>query len=109
MIHPSGGGEEDVNEEVVVYVMDSLGERLCEGCKRGYVLRFDGSSSPACGGSGGAAAAARFIGEVLPSRLLRQIGADVAAYASGAKGASEPSLEQLMRRLQIEFHRVRRG
>ena len=51
-------GEED--EEVVVYVMDSLGERLCEGCKRGYVLRFDGSSSPACGG-GAAAAAARFI------------------------------------------------
>ena len=31
------------------------------------------------------------------------------AYAAGAKGASEPSLEQLMRRLQIEFHRVRRG
>ena len=108
-IHPGmmGGGEED-DTEVVVYVMDSLGERLCEGCKRGYVLRFDGSSSPACGG-GAAAAAARFIGEVLPSRLLRQIGADVAAYASGAKGASEPSLEQLMRRLQIEFHRVRRG
>ena len=107
LIHPSAiPGEED--EEVVVYVMDSLGERLCEGCKRGYVLRFDGSSSPACGG-GAAAAAARFIGEVLPSRLLRQIGADVAAYASGAKGASEPSLEQLMRRLQIEFHRVRRG
>ena len=37
------------------------------------------------------------------------LGADVAAYASGAKGASEPSPEQLMRRLQIEFHRVRRG
>ena len=107
--NPSGGGEED--EEVVVYVMDSLGERLCEGCKRGYVLRFDGSSSTGRDGDGGggAAAAARFIGEVLPSRLLRQIGADVAAYASGVKGAREPSPEQLMRRLQIEFHRVRRG
>ncbi len=105
--NPSGGGEED--EEVVVYVMDSLGERLCEGCKRGYVLRFDGSSSTGRGGGGAAAAAAAgFIGEVLPSRLLRQIGADVAAYASGAKGAREPSPEQLMRRLQIEFHRVRR-
>ena len=46
---------------------------------------------------------------MLPSRLLRQIGADVAAYASGVKGAREPSPEQLMRRLQIEFHRVRRG
>ena len=30
--------------ETVVYVMDSLGERLCEGCKRGYLLRFDGAS-----------------------------------------------------------------
>ena len=90
--------------------MDSLGERLCEGCKRGYVLRFDGSSAPGCAdGRGAQLAVSRFIGEVLPSRLLRQIGADVAAYASGAKGASEPSPEQLMRRLQIEFHRVRRG
>ena len=110
-IHPgmTGGGEED-DTEVVVYVMDSLGERLCEGCKRGYVLRFDGSSAPGCAdGRGAQLAVSRFIGEVLPSRLLRQIGADVAAYASGAKGASEPSPEQLMRRLQIEFHRVRRG
>ena len=90
--------------ETVVYVMDSLGERLCEGCKRGYLLRFDGASDEA----GAAAAASRFVSEVLPSRLLRQCGVDIASFAAGTKGAVEPTPEYLMRRLQIEFHRVRR-
>ena len=92
-------------DEEVGYVMDSLGERLCEGCKRGYVLRCDGSSSTGRDGDGGPAAA----DSLGASSASRQIGADVAAYASGVKGAREPSPEQLMRRLQIEFHRVRRG
>ena len=101
------GGDSDPLEgemETVVYVMDSLGERLCEGCKRGYLLRFDGASDEA----GAAAAASRFVSEVLPSRLLRQCGVDIASFAAGTKGAVEPTPEYLMRRLQIEFHRVRR-
>jgi hypothetical protein len=127
--------------------MDSLGERLCEGCKRGYILRFDGNSNlsqgSTCGspgnpegaessgggsesgtlrgnwqaggdessdgrsGRGGdaASAAARFIGEVLPSRMLRHVSADIAAAA--APGGTELDPEKMMRRLQIEFHRVK--
>ena len=67
------GGEED--EEVVVYVMDSLGERLCEGCKRGYVLRFDGSSSPgraADGARGGGGAVHRRSATVAASAADRR-------------------------------------
>jgi hypothetical protein len=102
----SASDSDDVEGEMetVVYVMDSLGERLCEGCKRGYLLRFDGASDEA----GAAAAASRFVSEVLPSRLLRQCGVDIASFAAGTKGAVEPTPEYLMRRLQIEFHRVRR-
>ena len=122
-----GGGQQegDAEKELIVYVMDSLGERLCEGCKRGYILRFDGASdrslhlrelgSSSGGSSGGsdggggrgdaAAAAARFIGEVLPSRMLRHVSADIAA--SAAPGGPELHPETLMRRLQIEFHRVK--
>jgi len=92
--------EEDadvVDTELVVYVVDSLGERLCEGCKRGYVLRFDGES-----GSGDAAeAAATFIGEILPSRLLAHLSAEVKG-----KDGGDVAPERLMRALQIEFHRV---
>ena len=108
--------------ETVAYVMDSLGERLCEGCRRAYVLRFDGDSlsSSAIDGQSAtgrqdqdeapaeerepadaAAAAAAFIGDVLPSRALRDVGARILA-----KNAEDPDPETLMRRLQIEFHRV---
>ena len=98
--------------ELIVYVMDSLGERLCEGCKRAFVLRFDGASDRsasqdgrASDGGGAVAAAARFIGEVLPSRMLRHVSAEVAAAAE--PGGPELDPERLMRRLQIEFHRVK--
>ena len=103
--------------ETVAYVMDSLGERLCEGCRRAYVLRFDGDSlssrdgqsatgrredeAPAEEPADAAAAAAAFIGDVLPSRALRDLGARILA-----KDAEDPDPETLMRRLQIEFHRV---
>jgi hypothetical protein len=69
----AGQGEET---ELIVYVMDSLGERLCEGCKRGYILRFDSASDRSDGEGEGegedrkgsaAAAAARFIGRALHS------------------------------------------
>ena len=107
----------------VAYVMDSLGERLCEGCRRAYVLRFDSESleststfSKPYAAEGkrefkdgatiaepldAAAAAAAFIGDVLPSRALRDLGARILA-----KNAEDPDPETLMRRLQIEFHRV---
>ena len=108
--------------ETVAYVMDSLGERLCEGCRRAYVLRFDGESLSSRDGQSAtgprdqdeapaeererepadaAAAAAAFIGDVLPSRALRDVGARILA-----KDAEDPDPETLMRRLQIEFHRV---
>jgi hypothetical protein len=98
----------------VAYVMDSLGERLCEGCRRAYVLRFDSESlesttfsSPGIAEpADAAAAAAAFIGDVLPSRALRDVGAQILAAASGAGKAEQPDPETLMRRLQIEFHRV---
>ena len=112
----------------VAYVMDSLGERLCEGCRRAYVLRFDSESleststfSKPYAAEGkrefkdgatiaepldAAAAAAAFIGDVLPSRALRDVGAQILAAASGAGKAEQPDPETLMRRLQIEFHRV---
>ena len=111
----------------VAYVMDSLGERLCEGCRRAYVLRFDGESleattffktpperreddaetaEPAERERDAAAAAAAFIGDVLPSRALRDVGAQILAAANGAGRAEQPDPETLMRRLQIEFHRV---
>ena len=48
-----------------------------------------------------AAAAAAFIADVLPSRALRDLGAQILA-----KDAEDPDPETLMRRLQIEFHRV---
>ena len=90
--------------------MDSLGERLCEGCRRAYVLRFDGESLGGKADTGetadAAAAAAAFVGDVLPSRALRDVGAQILAAASGARNAAEPDPETLMRRLQIEFHRV---
>jgi hypothetical protein len=108
--------------------MDSLGERLCEGCRRAYVLRFDSESleststfSKPYAAEGkrefkdgatiaepldAAAAAAAFIGDVLPSRALRDVGAQILAAASGAGKAEQPDPETLMRRLQIEFHRV---
>jgi hypothetical protein len=94
--------------------MDSLGERLCEGCRRAYVLRFDSESlesttfsSPGIAEpADAAAAAAAFIGDVLPSRALRDVGAQILAAASGAGKAEQPDPETLMRRLQIEFHRV---
>ena len=96
--------------ETVAYVMDSLGERLCEGCRRAYVLRFDGESLGGKADTGetadAAAAAAAFVGDVLPSRALRDVGAQILAAASGARNAAEPDPETLMRRLQIEFHRV---
>ena len=96
--------------ETVAYVMDSLGERLCEGCRRAYVLRFDGESLGGKADTGetadAAAAAAAFVGDVLPSRALRDVGAQILAAASGARTAAEPDPETLMRRLQIEFHRV---
>jgi hypothetical protein len=109
--------------ETVAYVMDSLGERLCEGCRRAYVLRFDGESLSSLSSrqsatgprdqdeapaeererepADAAAAAAAFIGDVLPSRALRDVGARILA-----KDAEDPDPETLMRRLQIEFHRV---
>jgi hypothetical protein len=110
----------------VAYVMDSLGERLCEGCRRAYVLRFDSESLESTSTFSSpyakeidtedgatiaepldaAAAAAAFIGDVLPSRALRDVGAQILAAASGAGKAEQPDPETLMRRLQIEFHRV---
>ena len=136
--------------KVVAYVIDSLGERLCEGCRRGYVLRFDENSLRCAdtyvqppgvegggiekegsgietrmesrGGGGDkktkstkktksdasavAAAIAAFIGDVLPSRALRELGVSITNHATGSRNATEPDPETLMRRLQIEFHRV---
>ena len=92
------------------------------GCRRAYVLRFDGDSLSSRDGQSAtgpqdqdeapaeererepadaAAAAAAFIGDVLPSRALRDVGARILA-----KDAEDPDPETLMRRLQIEFHRV---
>jgi hypothetical protein len=117
----------EADMQTVAYVMDSLGERLCEGCRRAYVLRFDSESleststfsSPYAKETrdtedgatiaeplDAAAAAAAFIGDVLPSRALRDVGAQILAAASGAGKAEQPDPETLMRRLQIEFHRV---
>ena len=93
------------DSDVVAYVIDSLGERLSEGCKRGYVLRFDASSSEG-EPLGAAASVARFVGDVLPSRLLRHVASDVLAHAEGRPGAREPDPEALMRKMQIEFHKI---
>ena len=110
--------------ETVAYVMDSLGERLCEGCRRAYVLRFDGASlggnataeatdgvGDAAAGlgskpAGAVAAAAAFIGDVLPSRALRDVSAQILAAVREERNATELDPETLMRRVQIEFHRV---
>ena len=101
--NPSSRDEDE--DELVAYAYDSLGERLCEGCKRGYVLRFDAESLEG-DENGTAAAVAAYLGDVLPSRPLRHLAEDVAAFARGDPGATEPDPETLMRRLQIEFHRV---
>ena len=95
----------DGDDELAAYAYDSLGERLCEGCKRAYVLRFDAESLEG-DENGTAAAVAAYLGDVLPSRPLRHLADDVAALARGDPGATEPDPETLMRRLQIEFHRV---
>jgi hypothetical protein len=93
------------DSDVVAYVIDSLGERLSEGCKRGYVLRFDASSSEG-EPLGAAASVARFVGDVLPSRLLRHVASELLAHAEGRPGAREPDPEALMRKMQIEFHKI---
>ena len=95
----------DGDDELAAYAYDSLGERLCEGCKRAYVLRFDAESLEG-DENGTAAAVAAYLGDVLPSRPLRHLADDVAALARGDPRATEPDPETLMRRLQIEFHRV---
>ena len=98
--------------------MDSLGERLCEGCRRAYVLRFDGDSLSSRDGQSGRQGDAKtkrprrsprtpgpppppFIGDGPAFPRAADLGARILA-----KDAEDPDPETLMRRLQIEFHRV---
>ena len=94
----------DGDDELAAYAYDSLGERLCEGCKRAYVLRFDAESLEG-DENGTAAAVAAYLGDVSVA-ALRHLADDVAAPSPGTPRATEPDPETLMRRLQIEFHRV---
>ncbi|CAO2205285.1 unnamed protein product [Urochloa humidicola] len=90
------------------YVIDTLGERLHEGCDRAYMLRFDGSSEmhalPAAAAAGegreevivtGKECCREFIKRFLAAIPLRE---ELEIEKKGG-GAGEPH-----RRLQIEFH-----
>ncbi|CAO2199372.1 unnamed protein product [Urochloa humidicola] len=85
------------------YVIDTLGERLHEGCDRAYMLRFDGSSEmhalPSEGREEvivtGKECCREFIKRFLAAIPLRE---ELEIEKNGA-GAGEPH-----RRLQIEFH-----
>lgn len=129
-IGSSDSNNSSSKESIVAYVIDSLGERLCEGCRRGYVLRFDEESLMGVGDEGDgdawdttegdkneknskktsqcnvASAVAAFVGDVLPSRALRDVSCSISAFANGDRNAVEPDPETLMRRLQIEFNKV---
>ena len=73
---------DDDEDELVAYAYDSLGERLCEGCKRGYALRFDAESLEG-DEKGTAAAVAAYPSATAPPRLLRHLAEDAAARGGG--------------------------
>lgn len=83
------------------YVIDTLGERLLEGCKRAYMLRFDGRSRMDMVGEEGVICVGRdcckeFIKRFLAAIPVREV------EAAAKKGMSV--VEVLHHKLQIELH-----
>ena len=84
-----------------IYVIDTLGVRLCEGCDQAFIARFE--TEPAGeGGEAGLSACSKskkFIRDVLASNLEEGAGKG----ASSVQG-SEVAWATILRRLQVELH-----
>jgi hypothetical protein len=86
------------------YIIDTLGERLYEGCDKAYMLRFDGSSQMQAEGTDEVIATGKeccreFIKRFLAAIPLREELEIERRGAGGGDGGGAPH-----RRLQIEFH-----
>lgn len=86
------------------YIIDTLGERLYEGCDKAYMLRFDGSSQMQAEGTDEVIATGKeccreFIKRFLAAIPLREELEIERRGAGGVDGGGAPH-----RRLQIEFH-----
>uniref|UniRef100_A0A804UFJ5 Uncharacterized protein n=2 Tax=Zea mays TaxID=4577 RepID=A0A804UFJ5_MAIZE len=86
------------------YVVDTLGERLHEGCDKAYMLRFDGSSEMRAEGTeevvvAGKECCREFIKRFLAAIPLREELEIEKKGGSGIDGGGAPH-----QRLQIEFH-----
>ncbi|KAF8663241.1 hypothetical protein HU200_055848 [Digitaria exilis] len=88
------------------YIIDTLGERLHEGCDRAYMLRFDGSSEMSTPAENkeevivtGKECCREFIKRFLAAIPLREELEIEKNGAGGIDGVGAPH-----RRLQIEFH-----
>ena len=96
-------------EEEAFYVIDTLGERLFEGCDKAYILKFDESSVIAqgeeiiCKGKG---CCREFINRFLVSIPLSE---ELEAEEKRRDRSFDGAKTCLHQRLQIELHRVKRN
>lgn len=72
------------------YMIDTLGERLSEGCDRAHVLRF----------ANGVKEVARYLADFVAAAPHAQLAHDL------SRAGAEPDCEAALRKLQIEFHAV---
>mmetsp|Transcript_28076 Transcript_28076/g.53467 ORF Transcript_28076/g.53467 Transcript_28076/m.53467 type:complete len:1120 (-) Transcript_28076:152-3511(-) len=85
------------------FLIDSLGERLHEGCNRAYILHFDASD-----GNHGVTSCALYLEKVVAQIPLKQLVEDVQQDAKMTAEGKSSKLDPiaLLRLLQIEFQYV---
>jgi hypothetical protein len=91
-------------ERGACYLIETLGERLHEGCTRAYMLHFDDRD-----GAGGIKTLSRYLTEVVAELPLAQLVADIKQDLKQTKEDQPSRIDPMtcLRALQIEFQLVK--